>query len=617
MSRQSFFYSESPYLQALQGLYKALSSSEALVRLTGLPKTGKSSLCEKLMLYMQHKNFRVVYFRYAVESPDMLRTLLARELDLPNAANFARMLEDVPQDGEGKSLILLFDDAHLLSYTTLLEIYRLMQVQSGAERKLNIVLCGEPLLDQRLNRRTELKTLAMHISHNFMLHPMTNAEIAGFMGAYMKKAGLPEIKLEPAALSYFCRATGGLPGATRTLCNALVTAQIGADEGRQVSKAGILKLVRQVQETAADALPTATENRVSSQWAVLGPVAVVVIGASIGTLYQQLLGSAEVNSVTAVTESSAEVSALDSPFAETPEAVADGATADVTVPAIEQTIPAPVIAAPAVADEPIVISDSDLVLVSAAERGVAEIEIVEPVFEEVTAVAAPTIQQAAIAQPAEIAALPTNTAEVALLEEVEAEIASEIAVVEPETDADADAEAVIETENASVETAALEPGAEVMLVAEVNVVQDNNAPKSDDVISTAATTEVIEPPNDSVQLPEIAAVEVNLSDWMAAWQAQNLNGYFASYHPEFAPRYHPSRERWQADRSRVISNARSIILTMTEFEVLASTPDRVEVQFWLDYASATYKDSTQKRLILEELDGRWLIIEEVNLQVRS
>ncbi len=105
-----------------------MSSREALVRLTGLPKTGKSALCEKLMLYMQHKNYRVVYFRYAVESPDMLRTLLARELNLPSAANFARMLEDVPQSGDGKSLILLFDDAHLLSFTTLLEIYRLMQV---------------------------------------------------------------------------------------------------------------------------------------------------------------------------------------------------------------------------------------------------------------------------------------------------------------------------------------------------------------------------------------------------------------------------------------------------------------------------------------------------------
>ena len=67
----------------------------------------------------------------------------------------------------------------------------------------------------------------------------------------------------------------------------------------------------------------------------------------------------------------------------------------------------------------------------------------------------------------------------------------------------------------------------------------------------------------------------------------------------------------------MFSNARSIQLGMTEFEIIASTPQRIEVQFWLDYASATYKDSTQKKLILEEQDGRWLIVEEVNLQVRS
>ena len=44
----------------------------------------------------------------------------------------------------------------------------------------------------------------------------------------------------------------------------------------------------------------------------------------------------------------------------------------------------------------------------------------------------------------------------------------------------------------------------------------------------------------------------------------------------------------------------------------------VEVQFWLDYESPTYADSTQKKLILlAGADGRWLIFEEINLQVRA
>ena len=283
------------------------------------------------------------------------------------------------------------------------------------------MLCGEPLLDERLNRRTELKSLAMHISHNFMLPPMNNSEIAGFVVACMNKAGLPEIKLEPAALAYFYCATSGLQGAARTLCNALAATQYGTEAGKQVSKAEISKLVREVQETSADALPTATDNRVSSPWAVLAPVAIVVLVASMSTLYQQPLGTPEVNSVTAVTETSTAVSDLDSPFAETSAASADDAIVEVTVPAIEQAIPAAVLASAAAANELAVISDSDLVLVTAAERGVAKNDIVEPVFDAVITCDAQPTPEAVIATSADSAASSSNSAQSFALDVAEPE----------------------------------------------------------------------------------------------------------------------------------------------------------------------------------------------------
>lgn len=663
-----------------------LSSSEALVRLTGLPKTGKSALCERLMLYMQHKNYRVVYFRYAVASPDMLRTLLARELELPNTANFARMLEDVPQSEDGKPLIMLFEDAHLLSYPTLLEIYKLMQVQTGAERKFNIVLCGEPLLDQRLNRRTELQYLAMLISHNFILHPMNNTEVAGFVVVYMNKAGLPEIKFEPAALGYFCRATGGLPGAARALCNALAITLHGAEAGKQVSKAELLKLVREVQETAADVLPTASGNRVSGPWAVLGPLAIVVSAVSISTLYKQLLDTAEVNPVTAVTGSSTAVSAPNSPFAESAAARVEEAVVEVTVPAIgpeispivgsagvpavvpalvpalitvtEEALSASDTAATAVADEAAEISDSDLVLVTAAERSVAEIDIAEPIFDEVIKIGASTIRLTGIATPAVIEALPSNSAQNLELtltqpgpEQAEAAVTDVEAVaqvvaeqdagndavsvvqVAPETQTETDkateTEIVAEAEsvtdlviaaeldavvgNANADTAPEEPATAVVFVEEsttdqidtdpASIDQADSSKQTDDVETTAEVASVIESVRDSGQLPDAAALQIEVGGWIAAWQAQDLENIFASYHPNFAPPYHPSRQRWQADRTRVIGNARSITLAMTEFEILASTPQRAEVQFWLDYASATYKDSTQKSWSLKTRTG--------------
>ena len=604
MSRKAFYYSEAPYVHVLQGMYKALSCPEALVRLTGLPQTGKSALCEKLMLYMQHKGFRVVYFRHAIESPDMLRTMLARELELPHSTNFARMLEGISLSAAGsdvgKPLVLLFDDAHLLSDTTLLEIFQLMQIQSGAERKLNIVLCGEPVLMQKLARREELKSLRMHISHNFELYPMTKTEIHGFVLACMKKAGIPELQLEPAALAYAWKSTNGLPGETHALCSAMVTARRGSATIAPMGKAELMSLVQDMQASNSGVLPPGTPLRESNQWTVLGPIAAVVVIASIAMLYQQLQGTSEMDPEAPGLSIPIPVDepVQDSPFVEVTDLGAFDAEVAVTVPIVAVVpVPATPVAAAVLEEHPF--SDSDLVLVTAAERGVADAEIVVPVFEEITVIEEldvldrePVVTPVVVAPTTEVLpeeTVPSPVVEVAALTEVP----TTPAAITPAITSVITSATVPET-----------PGSEVASAAPVATPAVN-----DELPSSSAAAESAE----SV----VDAAERDVSSWVAAWQAQNLEAYFASYHPNFEPRYHASVQRWQQDRSRVISNARSIQLTLTEFEIVAATPERIEVQFWLDYNSPSYADSTQKKLVLAKTDERWLILEEINLQVRS
>ena len=56
---------------------------EAFIKLVGNPHTGKSLLCQKFSQFLKRKDFRVIYFDTAIESPEILRGLLAREFDLP------------------------------------------------------------------------------------------------------------------------------------------------------------------------------------------------------------------------------------------------------------------------------------------------------------------------------------------------------------------------------------------------------------------------------------------------------------------------------------------------------------------------------------------------------
>ena len=187
MARQTFYFSDGPYLQVMQGLYAALSGPEALVKFIGQSRTGKSGVCEKLTQFMRLKDYRVIYFDYPIESPDMLRSLLAKELDMPDTVNILRHLEDALAAEAEKPLILIFDDAHLLSDISLIEIYRLAGVQVGQKRVIHIVLCGEPELERRLSRKKEFNSLLQHVSHNFLLEPMNAVTTSQFRVSMIRR----------------------------------------------------------------------------------------------------------------------------------------------------------------------------------------------------------------------------------------------------------------------------------------------------------------------------------------------------------------------------------------------------------------------------------------------
>lgn len=286
MARQTFYFSDGPYLQAIQGLHAALSGSEAFVKFIGQPRTGKSGVCEKLTQFMRLKDHRVIYFDYPVESPDMLRSMLAKELDIPNSFNLLRHLEDVLVSEVEKPLVVIFDDAHLLSDITLIEIYRLAGVQVEQKRVINIVLCGETELERRLRGKQvrgkqEFTSLLHHISHNFLLEPMDAATTSHFLLAYLEKMELPGLQLEPAALNQFYKSCKGFPGPAYSLCQLLLSIRQESHELSPITKGELLLAIR-----SADSEQPVSSSllREGNRWLLLGPIAAVVVIASLAFL---------------------------------------------------------------------------------------------------------------------------------------------------------------------------------------------------------------------------------------------------------------------------------------------------------------------------------------------
>ncbi len=650
-SKSAFYFSDGPYLQILQGLHTALSAPEAFVKLLGPARSGKSSLCEKLSKYLKRKGYSVIYFRGAIESPDMLRSMLSRELDLPDSSNFPRLLEDALGEKSEKPLILLFDDAHLLTDITLLEIYRLAEVQIDSKRVLNIVLCGELPLEKRLLTNQEFKSLLLQVSHRFLLEPMDVEALGQFFYKYADYSGVPGLQLEQSAMNYFYKSCKGYPGPARDMCKLMVEARLGEGQLHPITRNELVNWFNAAASTQV--LPTG-QSQNSTRLGAIMPLAAVIAVASVGFLYQQLQpqDEASANQIAATnipqTIRPQLTETATSPFSESSEAQEEiSEETEPTIPAEE--VPAGDLVTPDVIPEPV--SDSSLALVTAQERGVNSDIIVEPQFEPMLAtedassdVAAevpaevdpPLVEETATAEassgraevpenadeqspteePATLAAVEQSGEEIAQVSEIATTTDQAPGIVpedpEPELSGDEEPSSNTDSEFATTETAT-EIAAEI--ATETTIAPTIETAEQQELASLALNSESAT--SLSSMLPEVSELEAAVAVWVRAWREKELGDYFASYHSGFIPRYQDTQAEWRSNRRRVIGNAEWIRLEMSDFKFIGVDAGMMEVHFWLSYESPTYSDNTQKKLLMVEEDGEWRIMEEINLQVRS
>ena len=611
---RSFYFSDGPYIQVLKALVEALTLPEAFVKLLGNPHTGKSVLCTKLTQYLRRKGVKVIYFGKAIESPGMLRAALAQEFDLPLSANFARILEDALQEQNQKRVILIFDDAHLLTNITLIEIYRLAEVQVNKKRLLNVLLCGEPGLEKRLLSNSEFKSLLLNVSHKFKLEPMNEEELAQSFYRFVDMAGLPGLRLEPSAIGYFFKLCKGFPGSAANMCQLIVAARKKSAELHPISKTELVKIFSAAN--GEQALPTVGFRYTNSKMNTLISIAAVMLVVSVGLIYRllnqpgdglfpapvvqglvansvgtdllfqsaqeaeaiQTAGSrtaAGTRNAVAISGVTALALQTDEFSAEVADSVRTGRpeTEPESNPAASGTI-ATVIAVGASSVQGALsettvteASDSGLVLVTAKERGIDLASIAEPaIYGTLQAQTAENIGERAEQQSTE-----ESTGE------------SSLAVVDERLD---------ESEGNASSVSGLE--------------QEEVAGSNEPSVETDASSDF-----------DLGVLQQFIAAWVDAWQAQSLESYFSAYHTEFKPRNQDSLSAWRSSRERIIGNTDWIELELSDFQYIGEEAGVIEVHFWLNYRSPTYQDDTQKKLLLGREAGEWRILEEINLQVRG
>lgn len=203
----------SPYKDILEGITTSLQISEGLIKLTGRPRIGKSSLCLELFRQLEGENKKVLYFLSPPKSAEQMQEKILDHLGINSGTNFTKALTAylMAKPLEKRQLYLIFDDTEKLDDTTFASIRMLCNIQDEQHSLVRPVICGSPALDQRL-KHNEYRSVAQYISQSFTLPPMTAEQLKDFYWAWWREQGIEIQPPSARVIASLFRQTKGLPG---------------------------------------------------------------------------------------------------------------------------------------------------------------------------------------------------------------------------------------------------------------------------------------------------------------------------------------------------------------------------------------------------------------------
>jgi general secretion pathway protein A len=229
----AFLFPTTRHNEALAALYYGVRRHKGFVVMTGEVGTGKTLLVRCLLELLNRGNVAYAYVFNSVLSPVEFLQYIAGDFGLPASgktkSELLLLLGSYLIDRYQKKLttVLVVDEAHHLSPEVLEEVRLLTNLETAQEKLLQILLVGQPELDQKLDS-FELRQLKQRIALRSHLEPLDLEETKGYIQRRLQLAGANSHAgaiFPPDAMTAVFRHCRGIPRLINTVCeNALITA---------------------------------------------------------------------------------------------------------------------------------------------------------------------------------------------------------------------------------------------------------------------------------------------------------------------------------------------------------------------------------------------------------
>ena len=227
----AFFYRSEQHEEALANLVYGVQSRKGFIVLSGEVGTGKTTMLECLRDYLESQFIEFAFLFNSRINSDQFFEMIAYDLNLDcqrtskTEVLFALNQLLVEQAQDGRTVVLIVDEAHNLDWEVLEEIRLLGNLENRNGKLLQIILSGQPELDRKLDA-PNLRQLKQRVVLRCNLQPFTLRDAVEYMESRLEKAGMPEQRAfsEELMAEIHIRAQG-IPRVINALCdNLLLTA---------------------------------------------------------------------------------------------------------------------------------------------------------------------------------------------------------------------------------------------------------------------------------------------------------------------------------------------------------------------------------------------------------
>jgi general secretion pathway protein A len=224
----AFFYRSRQHEEALANLIYGVQSRKGFIVLTGEVGTGKTTMLECLRDYLYSQQIEFAFLFNSRITPSELFEMIAYDLDLRcNRSSKTEVLYAlnevlIQQASQGRTTVLIVDEAHNLDWDVLEEVRMLGNLENRTGKLIQVILAGQPEFDRKLDA-PNLRQLKQRVVLRCHLKSFGEIETIEYIESRLAKAGMPDQEVfSPELLSEIHVRSQGIPRLINALCDNLL-----------------------------------------------------------------------------------------------------------------------------------------------------------------------------------------------------------------------------------------------------------------------------------------------------------------------------------------------------------------------------------------------------------